>query len=223
MASSLLHVKACSAFTRVEVFNEFPVGNAKQQHQVRCSTADDWEGNVRVTDKSLRKDAFSSPKPNLVEISSNQRTAAGKSESLIEDENSVTGKSRGEIFLERARATTVNDSSSTGRAQPVLPEVARVARKERKQKREKLAAFVARRDEPCCYGCGAVLQSSAAEAPGFLPLATFEVVCMFQYHYSPFGINTSCERIRDFDVSYKCMALSVGLVNVLEMHQVEIQ
>lgn len=106
---------------------------------------------------------------------------AGKSDSLIEgeeDENSgsgdvgskVTGKSRGEIFLERAMRT--HDFS---RAQ-VLPEVTRNVKKERKQKREKLAAFVARRDEPCCYGCGAVLQSSAAEAPGFLPLATFEVV-----------------------------------------------
>ena len=88
----------------------------------------------------------------------------------------MTGKSRGEIFLERALG--VQDSASSRGAQ-VLPDptVKAKAKKERKQKREKLAAFVARRDEPCCYGCGAVLQSSDAEAPGFLPLATFEVVC----------------------------------------------
>jgi hypothetical protein len=83
----------------------------------------------------------------------------------------VTGKTRGEIFLERALAA--NDAASLRGAEV---SVKATAKKERKQKREKVAAFVARRDEPCCYGCGAVLQSSDVEAPGFLPLATFEVV-----------------------------------------------
>lgn len=83
----------------------------------------------------------------------------------------VAGKSRGEIFLERAMGP--HDSTSSSGAD----EVASKSKKERKQTREKVAAFVARRDEPCCYGCGAALQSSAPEAPGFLPLATFEVVC----------------------------------------------
>lgn len=82
----------------------------------------------------------------------------------------VTGKTRGEIFLERALAA--NDAASLRGAEV---SVKTTAKKERKQKREKVAAFVARRDEPCCYGCGAVLQSSDVEAPGFLPLATFEV------------------------------------------------
>jgi len=200
---------------RVERCNEFPVRNVKQ-HQFRCASADqgdDWEGNVRVTDErrqSLRKDALSTKSnssPNVVDIPSKQRTVpsfgAGKSDSLIEDENSgskVTGKSRGEIFLERALGT--HDSNSTGRAQ-VLPEVTRNVRKERKQKREKLAVFVARRDEPCCYGCGAVLQSSAAEAPGFLPLATFEVVFSSIIVQLALVVNM----LHSFEISYKCMGM----------------
>lgn len=106
--------------------------------------------------------------------SSKQRRASLREGDEVEDSgienvaSKVTGKSRGEIFLERAMVA--HDSASSRGAEVI------VAKKERKKKREKLAAFVARRDEPCCYGCGAVLQSSDAEAPGFLPLATFEVV-----------------------------------------------
>lgn len=171
MASSLVHVRTYSSFTRVEGFSEFPVRIAKVA-PLRCSSADKWDGNVSVTDERRRKDA-AAPKPD-----SNQKTL-GKSEQ--DEENKVTGKSRGEIFLERALGTST-DSNSTARAQ-VLPEVTRNARKERKQKKEKLAAFVTRRDEPCCYGCGAILQCSVPEAPGFLSLSTFEVVCIMSCYY----------------------------------------
>ncbi|KAG0562303.1 hypothetical protein KC19_9G135400 [Ceratodon purpureus] len=105
--------------------------------------------------------------------SSKQVRAALREGGEVEDsgiddvESKVTGKSRGEIFLERAMLA---HESAPSRGAEVV-----VAKKERKKKREKLASFVARRDEPCCYGCGAVLQSSDVEAPGFLPLATFEV------------------------------------------------
>lgn len=120
------------------------------------------------------------PEPSLVDTSrtSSKLITASLSDgdevenSAIENVASkVAGKSRGEIFLERAMGAHDSTASRGGQ------EVVFKAKKERKQKREKLAAFVARRDEPCCYGCGAVLQSSAPEAPGFLPLATFEVVC----------------------------------------------
>uniref|UniRef100_A0A7I4E6M4 CP-type G domain-containing protein n=1 Tax=Physcomitrium patens TaxID=3218 RepID=A0A7I4E6M4_PHYPA len=173
--------------------------------QLRCTAVDqddDWEGSIRVSDEwqphrqSLRRDTLSTNSlPTPVERnsrpsprrSSNQRLAAsygaGKGDSISEEDeggnsftvnaaSNVTGKSRGEIFLERALGA--RDLITSGETE-VARELVVKSKKERKKKREKLAAFVSRRDEPCCYGCGAVLQSSTAEAPGFLSLDIFEV------------------------------------------------
>ena len=126
------------------------------------------------------------PRPNLGDnkIIFTRRNASGASRAVNEnwdddddadDEggdvaSKISGKSRGEIFLERAMVART----------PVTREAASAAfsaRKERAKKREKMSVVVQRRDAPCCYGCGALLQSAADDAPGFVPLATYELVC----------------------------------------------
>lgn len=122
------------------------------------------------------------PQPNLGDkkIISTERKASeasGAANENWEDDDEggdvaskISGKSRGEIFLERAMVART----------PVTREAASAAfnaRKERAKKREKMSAVVQRRDTPCCYGCGALLQSAASDAPGFVPLATYELVC----------------------------------------------
>lgn len=126
--------------------------------------------------KDLRVESYRPiPRPTDEKISPSnlgRESSSGDSEGRESESDAgskVTGKTRGEIFLERALEARVQVSGEA-------PSAAFKAKKERARNKEKLAVAVARRSEPCCYGCGAVLQFSESEAPGFLPLDTFELV-----------------------------------------------
>lgn len=159
---------------------------------IRCAFAnqgkDSAEGNNArqgANNNNNNNNVRQQPRPNLGDnkIIFTKRNASGASRAANEnwdddddddDEggdvaSQISGKSRGEIFLERAMVART----------PVTREAASAAfnaRKERAKKREKMSVVVQRRDAPCCYGCGALLQSAANDAPGFVPLATYELV-----------------------------------------------
>eukprot|EP00250_Pteridium_aquilinum_P010516 c19443_g1_i1 orf=108-1952(+) len=81
-----------------------------------------------------------------------------------------TEKSRGEIFLERAlsKRRTSNDK-------PPLTTLAPDKKKSKKKKKRDIVPLSKLNTEPGCYGCGAALQTHEREAPGYVPLDTYEV------------------------------------------------
>ncbi|KAH7437897.1 hypothetical protein KP509_05G094200 [Ceratopteris richardii] len=87
----------------------------------------------------------------------------------LEKEKLITEKSRGELFLERAlsnrrlRNEKSSPSYSTGTLVP-----------DRKREKKKKKA-VAPTTSPGCYGCGAMLQTLEAGAPGYVPLDMYEL------------------------------------------------
>lgn len=161
--------------------------NRGRSLHIRCAFAnqgeDSAEGNNARQGANNNNNVRQQPRPNLGDkkIILTKRNASGASRAVNENwdddddeggdvDSQISGKSRGEIFLERAMVART----------PVTREAASAAfnaRKERAKKREKMSVVVQRRDAPCCYGCGALLQSAANDAPGFVPLATYELVC----------------------------------------------
>ncbi len=147
---------------------------------MRCSAAetrarsmdDEWEGSARlsIVQKTLQNIPQRMPGKPPIDIQSDE-PSKDSDESVVPSVQSetpkVTGKTRGEIFLERSREMLeVHSERSSARA---------IKTKERRiRKTEKNA--VAKHTEPCCYGCGTILQTSAVEAPGYVPIDTFEVV-----------------------------------------------
>lgn len=70
----------------------------------------------------------------------------------------------GERFLENQRAHE---------AQKV---VKKELKKEKKKKKEEIVRKVVDTSVSCCYGCGAPLQTSDVESPGFVDLVTYDLV-----------------------------------------------
>jgi hypothetical protein len=147
---------------------------------VRCSAAetrarsmdDEWEGSARlsIVQEKLQNIPQRMPEKPPTGIQSDEPSKDSE-ESVVPSVQSetpkVTGKTRGEIFLERSKEMLeVHSERSSARAIKTM--------ERRIRKTEKGA--VAKRTEPCCYGCGTILQTSAVEAPGYVPIDTFEVV-----------------------------------------------
>ncbi len=147
---------------------------------MRCSAAetrarsmdDEWEGSARlsIVQEKLQNIPQRMPEKPPTGIQSDEPSKDSE-ESVVPSVRSetpkVTGKTRGEIFLERSKEMLeVHSERSSARAIKTM--------ERRIRKTEKGA--VAKRTEPCCYGCGTILQTSAVEAPGYVPIDTFEVV-----------------------------------------------
>ena len=77
-------------------------------------------------------------------------------------------KSRGELFIEKTLSERKNNSSRIS---------SRV--KDKKEKKDDYMALSKRRGTAVvgCYGCGATLQTEEEEAPGYVPLDLYEMVC----------------------------------------------
>ncbi|CAM6008226.1 unnamed protein product [Sphagnum balticum] len=146
---------------------------------MRCSAAetrarsmdDEWEGSARLSlvQETLQNIPQRMPEKPPTDIQSDE-PSKDSDESVVPSVQSetpkVTGKTRGEIFLERSKQMLqVHSERSSARA---------IKTTERRIRKAEKGA-VAKRTEPCCYGCGTVLQTSAVEAPGYVPIDTFEV------------------------------------------------
>lgn len=184
MEKALVGASSSTIFSQ----SHFPNCGRNRGHSlhIRCTFANQGEESAEGNDARQRannNNVLQQPRPNLGDkkIILTKRNASGASRAVNENwdddddeggdvDSQISGKSRGEIFLERAMVART----------PVTREAASAAfnaRKERAKKREKMSVVVQRRDAPCCYGCGALLQSAANDAPGFVPLATYELVC----------------------------------------------
>lgn len=133
---------------------------------------DEWEGSARlsIVQETMQNPPQRMPEKPPTDIQSDE-SSKDSDESVVPSVQSetpkVTGKTRGEIFLERSKEMLeVHSERSSARAIKTM--------ERRIRKTEK--GLVAKRTEPCCYGCGTILQTSAVEAPGYVPIDTFEVV-----------------------------------------------
>ena len=104
--------------------------------------------------------------PSVVGSSETEKLSA--SVATTDQSSFLVKKSRGELFIEKALSERKNNSSRTG---------SRV--KDKKEKKEDYMALSKRRGTAVvgCYGCGATLQTEEEEAPGYVPLDLYEMVC----------------------------------------------
>ncbi|MCO5582765.1 hypothetical protein L7F22_036664 [Adiantum nelumboides] len=99
--------------------------------------------------------------------SSRQRISITANSSFGAEKAEAPGfeKSRGELFLENELKRTIRHGKSSSST------MATAASKKIKKKKKEIVANT----DPSCYGCGAALQTHEAEAPGYVPLDTYEL------------------------------------------------
>lgn len=123
---------------------------------------------------------FTRPDPTLTVIHRNPATSIvcksiANSESTVSlserDGFAAAAPTPGERFLENQRAH---------QAQKVVKK--ELKREKKKKKEETTVRKVVDTSLSCCYGCGAPLQTSDVDSPGFVDLVTYDLVCNLGFY-----------------------------------------